>query len=177
VIPNLPTDLDAAVLVVQHMPAGFTRNLAHRLDSMSQMRVTEAEAGETIDLNRVYLAPGGHHMRVSAERGSRRIELDSSPSVWGVRPAADPLFASVATQFGRQSIGVVLTGMGRDGSEGLFAIREAGGSAVVQDRESSTIYGMPQAALAHAGADYVAPLSEIAASVIHLITTRRAALA
>ena len=178
VIPNLPADLDAAVLVVQHMPAGFTRNLASRLDSMSQLRVSEAVDGEPVVMNHVYLAPGGFHMRVEpGQTGPHRVALDTSPSVWGVRPAADPLFNTVARQFGRQSVGVVLTGMGRDGSEGLLAIRNAGGSAIVQDRGTSTIYGMPHAALELAGADRVAPLADVASAILHLVTTRRAALA
>jgi two-component system chemotaxis response regulator CheB len=176
VIPNLPDDLGAAVLVVQHMPAGFTRSLASRLDSMSHLRVTEAHEGDAVENNRVYLAPGGLHMRVAmGARGQRRIQLDDSAPIWGVRPAADPLFASVALEFGRQSMGVVLTGMGRDGSDGLQSIRSAGGAAVVQDRDTSTIYGMPQAALLRAGADRVAALERVAPSVVQLLAARRGA--
>ena len=178
VVPSFPPDLDAAVFVVQHMPPGFTRSLAARLDSMSHLRVTEAEDGESVEMNRVYLAPGGQHMRVGAGHGGRRhILLDDGPPVWGVRPAADPLFVSVAEQFGAQSIGVVLTGMGRDGSEGLHCIRAAGGCAVVQDRGTSTIYGMPLAALQRAGADRISPLSDVGSAVVHLLAERRAALA
>ena len=103
--------------------------------------------------------------------------LDDGPTIWGVRPAADPLFVSVAEEFGRQSVGVVLTGMGRDGSEGLHAIRAAGGAAVVQDRATSTIYGMPQAALQRAGADRVSALEDVAPAVVQLLAARRAAYA
>ncbi len=177
VIPNLPADLDAAVFVVQHMPAGFTRSLASRLDSMSHLRVAEAQEGEAVQANRVYLAPGGQHMRVRHKSaGAHQIVLDEGPTMWGVRPAADPLFTSVAAAFGRQSIGVVLTGMGRDGSEGLHAIRDAGGSGVVQDRETSTIYGMPLAAFQRAGADRVCNLGDVAPSILQLLVTRRSAL-
>ena len=105
--------------------------------------------------------------------GNRHIFLDNGPTVWGVRPAADPLFASVADEFGRQSVGVVLTGMGRDGSEGLHHIRTAGGAAVVQDRGTSTIYGMPLAALQRAGADRVAALEDVAPAVVQLLAARR----
>jgi two-component system chemotaxis response regulator CheB len=178
VIPNLPSDLDAAVFVVQHMPAGFTRRLAARLDSMSHLPVSEAQEGETVEVNHVYLAPGGHHMRVAKGVGGRRqITLDEGPTIWGVRPAADPLFTSISDHFGRQSVGVVLTGMGRDGSDGLHAIRAAGGIGIVQDRDTSTIYGMPHAALLRAGADRVAALEDVAAAVAHFLPRRRATTA
>ncbi|MCY7378101.1 MAG: chemotaxis-specific protein-glutamate methyltransferase CheB [Gemmatimonadaceae bacterium] len=176
VIPNLPGDLHAAVFVVQHMPVGFTRSLAARLDHMSKLTVMEAEQGEVVKANRVYLAPGGLHMSVVRDaRGERRITLDSSPPVWGVRPAADPLFDSVAQQFGRAAVGVVLTGMGRDGADGLSRIREAGGLGIVQDRATSTIYGMPLAALQRAGADRVAALTDVAPAIVALLGAARAA--
>jgi two-component system chemotaxis response regulator CheB len=176
VIPALPADLDAAVLVVQHMPAGFTRSLANRLDLMSPLHVTEGEDGEPVQANHVYLAPGGMHMRVAGgSDGSVRIALDTEPPLHGVRPAADPLFTSVADRYGSASVGVVLTGMGRDGSDGLRAIRAAGGIAIVQDRETSTIYGMPQAALQRAGADRVAALGDIAPAVAEALTVHRRA--
>ena len=175
VIPNLPSSLGAAVFVVQHMPPGFTRSLAARLDSMSHLRVSEAEEGEVVEVNHVYLAPGGLHMRVvPALGGKSAIALDSGATIWGVRPAADPLFVSVAEQFGEQTIGVVLTGMGRDGSDGLQAIRAAGGVGIVQDRATSTIYGMPQAALARAGAERIAALHDVAPAVVEYLALRRA---
>jgi two-component system chemotaxis response regulator CheB len=113
-------------------------------------------------------------MTVSSDGAQARIVLDVSDPVWGVRPAADPLFRSAAKHFGAACVGVVLTGMGRDGSAGLVAIRAAGGGAVVQDRATATIYGMPQAALELAGADIVAPLGSVAAGVRELIGARRA---
>ncbi|HKO15438.1 MAG TPA: chemotaxis response regulator protein-glutamate methylesterase [Gemmatimonadaceae bacterium] len=169
VVPQLPRELDAAVLVVQHMPAGFTRSLAQRLHAMSRLAVAEAVDGEPIETDRVYLAPGGCHMLLGGTSGAPSIVLDRSPPVWGVRPAADPLFRSVAALFGASVVGVVLTGMGRDGADGLRVIRGAGGHAVVQDRATSTIYGMPQAALQHAGADRVAPLPDVAASIVAML--------
>ncbi|CAN5380918.1 chemotaxis response regulator protein-glutamate methylesterase [soil metagenome] len=178
VIPNLPGNLGAAVFVVQHMPPGFTRSLAARLDSMSHLRVSEAMEGDVVEVNHVYLAPGGQHMRVvPGPGGQRRIALDSGATIWGVRPAADPLFASVASHFGPQAIGVVLTGMGRDGSDGLHAIRAAGGVGLVQDKATSTIYGMPQAALTRAGAERVVSLQEVAPTVVEYLALRRATAA
>ncbi len=174
VIPNLPPTLDAAVLVVQHMPGGFTASLAARLDAMSALRVVEASDGDRLVHNRVYLARGGHHMRVAVRHGLPTLTLDTAAPIWGVRPAADPLFRSAAQIFGSAVVGVVLTGMGRDGAEGLRTIRDAGGQAVVQDQMTSTIYGMPQAALATAGADRVSALTDVAQAVVDLLAHRMA---
>ncbi len=173
-VPALTRELDAAVLIVQHMPPGFTAGLARRLDALSPLEVSEAVNGEAVLTNRVYIAPGGQHMKVAADGAQARIVLDESNPVWGVRPAADPLFVSAADHFGAACVGVVLTGMGRDGSAGLAAIRKAGGGAIVQDRATATIYGMPQCALEQAGADFVSPLVEIAARVSDLVEARRA---
>jgi two-component system, chemotaxis family, protein-glutamate methylesterase/glutaminase len=173
IVPHLPEKLGAAVLVVQHMPKEFTRTLAHRLDLMSALPVIEAANGEVVLENHVYLAPGGFHMTVQGVPGSATIALDASPTVWGVMPAADPLFASVAEVFGGAAIGVVLTGMGRDGAEGLRRIRSAGGLGVLQDRDSSIVYGMPQAALETAGADRVASVRELARVIRELCLAKK----
>ena len=173
VVPALSSALDAAVLVVQHMPRGFTRSLAERLASLSALPVAEAAAGEPVVANRVYIAPGGLHMRVVAGVAGAEIALDAGAPIWGVRPAADPLFRSAAQLFGANCIGVVLTGMGRDGAEGLRAIRDAGGLGVVQDRDSSVIYGMPQAALQSAGADRIVPIGGVAPAIADLVAARR----
>lgn len=178
VIPGLPRDLGAAVLVVQHMPQGFTTSLAQRLDLLSPLRVTEAATGEGVVHDHVYLARGGFHMRVEAGPPGMppMIRLDSSATVHGVRPAADPLFRSAVETFGDDVVGVVLTGMGRDGATGLRLIRERGGLGIVQDRATSTIYGMPQAAFAAAGADRVVALGDVAATIVELLgATRRTA--
>ncbi len=173
-IPRLPAGLDAAVLVVQHMPAGFTASLASRLNALSRLPVNEAKSGDRVDHGRVYVAPGGHHMRVIDVDGVPTIALEQTPPIWGVRPSADPWFRSAATRFGASLVGVVLTGMGRDGAEGLRAIRDRGGYAIVQDRATSIVYGMPQAALATAGADRTLPLSDIAGEVAAAVGRVRA---
>jgi len=168
-VPALPAQLDASVLIVQHMPPGFTKTLADRLDSLSALTVHEAVHGETIEPGHVYLAPGGQHMRLKSLGRERVIALDDSPPVWGVRPSADPLFRSVADAAGSAAIGVVLTGMGRDGAAGLRTIRDAGGTGIAQDKESSIIFGMPQAAAVAGGATYVLPLAAIAPALASLV--------
>jgi two-component system, chemotaxis family, protein-glutamate methylesterase/glutaminase len=173
VVPQLARSLPAAVLIVQHMPAGFTKSLAQRLDTVSPLAVDEAQDGEPIVHGRVYVAPGGLHMKVRDDGSGPAIALDTSPPLWGVRPAADHLFQSAAEVFGASIVGVVLTGMGRDGAEGTRLIRARGGRAVVQDRETATIFGMPHAALNHAGADRVSPLGEIGRAITELVDAVR----
>jgi two-component system chemotaxis response regulator CheB len=172
IVPALPRELAAAVVVVQHMPSGFTRSLAARLDSMSSISVVEAEDAAALRAGCVYIARGGQHCRVVPGVDGPKLALDDTAPVWGVRPAADPLFRSVAALFGRGGLGVVLTGMGRDGAEGLRSIREAGGGAIVQDRDTSAVYGMPHAAVQLAGADRVAPLAAIAGAIEQWVAVR-----
>ena len=165
VIPLLPRFVRTAVLIVQHMPAGFTASLADRLHRASRLHVREAQQGEPILAGHAYIAPGGFHLRVAGAIGDATLVLDGGVAAWGVRPAADPMFKTVAACAGAASVGVVLTGMGRDGAEGLAAIRRVGGIGVVQHRDSAVIAGMPDAALRLAGADHVAMIDDMAATI------------
>lgn len=172
VIPALPAWPDTAVLIAQHMPAGFTASFARRLHAQSQLRVEEATHQGRLTAGVAYVAPGGTHLRLTREGRDIVLTLGDDAPLWGVRPAADPLFVSAAHAFGTRAIGVVMTGMGCDGADGLAAIRAAGGIGIVQDAASCVIAGMPESARATAGADAVVPLSQLATAITHAVQQR-----
>lgn len=168
VLSGLPAGLPAAVLVVQHMPPGFTRSLAERLDGMSPLRVKEAEDGEPVVPGTVYLAPGDFHMRVkrAPQGGGLQVALSQDPPVGKLRPAADPLFASVAAEFDGRVVGVILTGMGPDATEGLLALKPRGARFLAEDESTCVVFGMPRSAIATGQVDRVLPLPEIAPCLV-----------
>jgi two-component system, chemotaxis family, protein-glutamate methylesterase/glutaminase len=169
-LPRLGPELPAAVFVAQHMPPMFTAALARRLHESSALTVREAEDAEPALQGVVYIAPGGQHLEVEHQEGGIVLRLSSKPPLWGVRPAADILFRSVARTFGPATVGVVLTGMGRDGADGLRAIREVGGTAICQDAETSVIASMPKAAARWA--DEVVPLHDMHAAIMRAAAAR-----
>jgi two-component system, chemotaxis family, protein-glutamate methylesterase/glutaminase len=168
IIPRLPAGLPAAVFIVQHMPPPFTRYLADRLDAISALPVVEAQHGDVVRTGTVMVAPGGYHL--SFERGDYdvRVALEVSDPVAGLRPSADVLFGAVARHFGPRSLGIVLTGMGRDGADGLRAVQQVGGWTAVQDEQTAVIASMPRAAAPFAGA--FIPLDRIAAAIVKQAT-------
>jgi two-component system chemotaxis response regulator CheB len=166
IIPRLPPETGAAVLVVQHMPPGFTRSLAERLAAKSAVPVREAADGDFVEPGQVLIAPAGIHMKVR-RRGARvRVWLDEEPRNALHRPAADVLMQAAARTFGSRCLGVVLTGMGNDGVEGLRAIREAGGRTFAQSEDTCIIYGMPKAAVEAGVIDRTVPLGRMADEIL-----------
>jgi two-component system chemotaxis response regulator CheB len=166
VIPRLPEGLDAAVLVVQHMPPGFTKSLAERLDTRSALPVREAADGDAVEPGLVLLAPAGLHMKLRRRAGKVKVLLDEEPRSALHRPSADVLMSAAARVYGAQALGVVLTGMGSDGTEGLRAIRNAGGITLAEREDTCIIYGMPKSAVEAGVVDRAVPLGRMANEIL-----------
>jgi two-component system chemotaxis response regulator CheB len=166
IIPRLPEILPCAVLVVQHMPVGFTRSLAERLDARSVVEVREARQDEVVRAGSVLIAPAGLHMKLRKRGSDIRVFLDEEPRGALHRPSVDVLMASVAKAYGSRAMGVVLTGMGSDGVEGLRAIRDAGGLTLAESEETCVIYGMPKAAVEAGVVDKAVPLTRMADEIL-----------
>ena len=162
-IPQLPSPLGAGLVIVQHMPPGFTASLASRLDAASPLTVVEVAGGESLAAGTALLAPGGAHLRLA---GDRRAQLSDEAPVGGLKPRADFTIEDAAKHWGNRMVLVVLTGMGRDGLEGAKAVKTAGGRVLVEAESSCTVYGMPRA-VAEAGlADEVLPLDELGDAIV-----------
>lgn len=157
IIESLPSDLNLPIFIVQHMPKSFTTSFAKRLDSHSKRPVMEARDGEQIKPGYVYVAPGDYHMLID----DNNIRLTKGPKVNSVRPAVDLLFESAADRYGSNVLAIILTGMGRDGTEGMHKIKEVRGATIAQDKESSVIYGMPGHAVNAGVVDQCANLEKI----------------
>ena len=169
VITRLPANLPCGVVIVQHMPAGFTKSLAERLDSISEIAVKEAEHEEIIRAGQVYIAPGNYHLRVSGVAGGgKKIVISQEPPVGNHRPAVNVMFDSVA-QFGSDLVSVIMTGMGADGCEGMRKIKANGGYSIAQDEKSCVVYGMPKAVVDAGLADEVRPLNKIAEAIVEAV--------
>lgn len=173
VIPRLPARLNAGVLVVQHMPAGFTRSLAERLDTMSAMKVKEAEQGEKIIPGTVYIAPGDYHLKVNTISNSNRrelhVKLDQSPPRGTLRPAVDAMLESVAQEFWSHMVCVIMTGMGHDGAGALPLLKQKGARIIAEDQSTCIVYGMPKAAVETGLVDKIIPLFRIADEITRMV--------
>jgi two-component system chemotaxis response regulator CheB len=165
VLTQLPADCPA-VLCTQHMPPGFTKSFADRLNSLCRMHVKEAEHGERVLPGHVYIAPGGRHMLLARSGANYVIELDDGPPVNRHKPSVDVLFRTVARHAGANAMGVMLTGMGRDGADAMKEMRDAGAHNIGQDEATSVVYGMPREAAAVGAVHEVLPLPKIAGQLL-----------
>src|SRR6266851_4407652 len=168
-IPALPADGRTAYLIVQHMPAGFTKSLAERLDTASQLTVREAAQGDHLAAGLALLAPGNLHMRISP---SGTVELDEGPRVHGVRPSIDVTLASAVERYGQLALTVILTGMGSDGTAGAVALHEAGGVVLAEDESTCVVWGMPRAVFERGVTDRVVPLDGMAEAIVGALARR-----
>ncbi len=168
VIPYLPANLNAPMVLVQHMPAGFTKSMADRLDEVSPIHVKEAEDGDVLQKGTVYIAPGGRHMEVKkCPDGSHKIKLNDMPAIGGLRPCANITYDSLRESGYGEVVCVVLTGMGADGTNGIISLAKAKPLHVIaQDAATSVVYGMPKAIAETGLVDEVVPLTEVAKTII-----------
>jgi two-component system chemotaxis response regulator CheB len=171
-ISGLPADAPA-MLVAQHMPAHFTATFAARLNAISSVRVTEAAHGDRLLPGHVYIAPGGFHLRLGRSGANYICEIGEDPPVSGHRPSVNALFFSVAEKAGKSAIGVILTGMGRDGADGLLKMREAGAHTVGEHESTAMIYGMPKAAFQIGATVQELPIQEIGPHIMALSSRQR----
>lgn len=169
VIPFLPADIPAAVLIVQHMPPGFTKSLAVRMDGLSEINVKEAENGDILKPGWAYIAPGDFHMYLSNSSKEYQICLNKDMPMTGHRPSVNYMMNSVAASNHPNLIAVIMTGMGNDGSEGILNIKKAGGKTIAQNEETCVVYGMPKAAVSNGAIDRIVPLNEIAKEIIKIM--------
>lgn len=162
VLSQIPAEFSSTILVVQHMPEGFTEMFAKRLDECCQLDVHEARSGDLLLAGRVLICPGNRHMMVRRMPRGDMAVLSDSPHVNGHRPSADVLFHSVAQEFGPSAIGIIMTGMGEDGAEGIGAIKNSGGITIAQSEDTCVVGGMPRAAISRGFVSKVVPLDALA---------------
>ena len=182
ILPKFPGDIPAGLLIVQHMPAGFTKSFAQRLNDISMIKVKEAEEGDIVRPGQALIAPGDYHMfvqspsavnnegsAVDVSREPITIGLNQGPRLHGVRPSVNIMMESIASQYGKNSIGVLLTGMGSDGAQGMKLIKEKLGKTIAEDQSSCVVYGMPKAAIDAGVVDKVVTLSQVVEAILEMI--------
>jgi two-component system chemotaxis response regulator CheB len=174
IVTSLPADFSAAVVIAQHMPPGFTRSFAERLNKLSSLVVTEAAAGDRIRPGAVLIAPGGYHLLLKRDRAGLFAELAARGPADKYVPSADRMMMSAAEVCGAATLGVVLTGMGRDGAEGASAIKRRSGQCLAESEQTAVIFGMPQEAIRTGAVDKVLPLGDMAGEIVRRCTADRA---
>ena len=170
VIPALPASLGAAVVVVQHMPAGFTHSLAERLNSLAKLKVKEAQTGDGLEVGQVLIAPGGFHLLFDDRE---QVSLTQTPPVHGVRPAVDVTLTSLVERFGKKVIAVILTGMGSDGTNGANLLRSLGGTVIAEHESTCIVWGMPRSVTEKGLASQIVPLPEAAKAIEEAVQSQR----
>lgn len=169
VFSSIPANFPSPILVVQHMPEGFTKAFAERLNGLSAIQVKEAEDMDPLMPGWGYIAPGNKHIAVEEKNRKRYVRVFTGEKVSGHRPSIDVLFNSLAVMIGKDTLAVIMTGMGRDGAEGILRIREAGGITIAQDEETSIVYGMNRVAVEKGAIQEVVPLPEIPKKIVEYI--------
>jgi len=172
IIPRLPADIPAPVFVVQHMPPGFTKQLAERLNSISEVEVKEAENNERVKDGVVYIAPGGYHMKVRRAANVVRIKVFDGEPVNAVKPSVDVTADSVVQAYGGNVVGAILTGMGEDGAYGMKLIKDKGGLTIASSEDTCVVFGMPKAAIELGGITSVRPVFEIAEEIVRFLEVK-----
>ncbi|EFE23470.1 protein-glutamate methylesterase CheB, partial [Edwardsiella tarda ATCC 23685] len=163
-----------ALLITQHMPPGFTRSFAERLNKLCQITVKEAEDGERILPGHAYIAPGAHHLELARSGANYIARLNEGPPVNRHRPSVEVLFDSVARHAGRNAVGVILTGMGNDGAAGMLRLHQAGAYTIAQNEASCVVFGMPREAIQMGGVDEVVDLSQISQRMLAQVSAKQA---
>jgi two-component system, chemotaxis family, protein-glutamate methylesterase/glutaminase len=171
ILESLPTEFPAPILIVQHMPKMFTALFADRLNRLAKIKVKEGEDKEEVKTGTAYVAPGGWHMKVKVRNSKVAIELTKDAPIFGLRPSVDVLLNSVAEVYGTSALGVILSGMGSDGTKGLSAISLAGGKTIAQDEKTSVVFGMPKCAIESGVVDDILPIDKIAGRIIKLASS------
>ncbi|NLJ99365.1 MAG: chemotaxis response regulator protein-glutamate methylesterase [Tissierellia bacterium] len=169
VLPLLSAKINAAIVVVQHMPPKFTKSLSDRLNVLSNINVKEGEEGDVLKRGCCYIAPGDYHMRVETINNKHIIRLNKEKPIKGLRPAADILMESVAKLDNLDKVGIVMTGMGSDGARGITEIKKSNGYIIAQDKESSVVFGMPKLAIETGCVDKIIPLNGIANEIMSIV--------
>ena len=168
-IPKLPANFPVPIVITQHMPKEFTPSFAKRLDSESKLEVVEGFSGLTLKPGRVVIAPGGSHLLVKRRNGQTICDLSDAPPVCSVKPAANVMFLSVADEYGGNVLSVILTGMGRDGTDGATTLKRLGAYVIAESQKTAVVYGMPKAAADAGIVDEVLPLNEIPDAMVRIV--------
>jgi len=172
ILTRLPGNLPCPVVIVQHMPPGFTKSLSDRLNSLSALTIKEAEENDVLVPGLAVIAPGDYHMTLERQGDKTRVKLNKEPAIGGHRPSVDPMMDSVARIYGNRAIGVILTGMGHDGSKGMKAIKQHNGYTIAEDQSTTVVFGMPKSAIELGIIDKVVPLPGIATEIVRRLQTK-----